>query len=752
MKRKQVIALMLSGILATSGVSPVIAADIAPEEATTQNVVSEPTNAETEEKTTNPAPAEPSAGNTSAPPAENTAKPPAEGSPQEAAKSPQETAPPQAAPQTSPAAPSNTNPKVNDDVSSLVSAEALQNMANNLGIMADQVIAEYNSMSKEEKDQIQNIAGASINIEASVQRIKDDITLESLKGRIQNMTPEEANKELASFDESIVEQIDSLNSILWRTKEFVSNYLQYLQSGIAMSIKQLMDILVKDKQLYTEDYLTRAQAYYNEALNLKPGVDEIAKIIKFCNDVGEFYLEGKNHLNTSILDDGLAAANAFAAYLACAPDPAIADRVFNYGQGAVITYGEIANYVYKAAEDLKHEAASGTLGYSDLSDYASLRYGNLLAAYDDVSSAILSYVSDQVKDADSIGYEGDEKSAYNAALNAFNNAVAGRNYSALPGAADTLKNAAKTYVDAASDYAIIDARKQLDELKEKLDAIKADIEQHRDYYNATYPAEVLAAINDIENADLFTMNGQEILELISKVREVIDKKASSYSQKLSDMTTNASQITSASNEWWAFIPASLRGEAPYAEAIALTNALTDALVTSSTSAASTELYDLDKLTDAYDEFTTDFNQADGKIQNAAKAAAQYVHDNAEKIYNEEAGKEHTDSILRAFRTAIDNLNTSIGAWDFNETRTAAAEVKAAEQNLLNDTPVKEEEKKPIPVIKPEAAGKTTTAKKAVKKTTRAAKTSDQSNTTQAGLLGLLSLTSIAGILGLKRKR
>lgn len=629
-----------------------------------------------------------------------------------------------------------SDPVSNHDISSRLTDEALGNMADNLSALADQVLDAYNAMTEDEKGAIAKVnIGTPLDIPAEIQSVKDQTNLEALKKRIYGKSAEEADELLYYIDDSVIAYLDNLNAVIRQAKDYASNYNQYLQTGITTAIQLLQDLLVKDRLLYADDYLSQVQALYDEAVTLIPGEQTNEYIIDFCDKVNLFYREKANHLNTKLLDEGIRAADAFAAFLACAPDPAIADTVFNYGGSTLLTYGNVAGYVKNSSNTLKAKAASGQLTHKELSDYSTILYGNLMEAYKGVSTAILTSVSEQVKDAEYIGYSGDKKDAYEAALKAYNEAMAAKNYEALAGAVKAQQKAAADYTAAAEDYAKTEGRNQIAELN----AIKEDIENHREYYNDTYPAEIADKISELESADFNAMTGRQITDLINKAKTVAEKRGTSYSQKLYDLPSSAASMDKAANEWWGFLPEAMKGQAPYAEAVKLTNDLSNSLSDlSMISAASNTVYDLDKLTAAYDAFTADFTKTDGKIQTAAKAAAQYVHDSADKIYNQEANKTHTAGLLKAFRAAIDELKTSIGAWDYDETRTAAKAVKTAEANLLNDSR--------------ESVKTTREAKTAENKAVKAAKTGDDKDAAAAGLLGLLSLSSIAGVLPLKRKK
>lgn len=603
--------------------------------------------------------------------------------------------------------------------SSLVSEDALRSMSANLTALADQSLEFYNSMNADEKAAISVLASQSLDVPALIADLKSQVTFDELQRRISAWTGQDINKQLSFLDENIIEEIDKINSIMRDAKNYVSDPIEYQRSQLAIAMNYLQTILVLDKLLYTDDYIAQAQKYYDEAVTLKPGVQSYDYIINFCNNVNQFDSENEKHLNVALLDEGIRAADAFAGFLASAPDPAIVNTEFNYGGGVVVTYGEIANVVKLLAEELRR---SEEISYANLSDFVSALYGNLMAAYDGVSDAILTSVADQLKDAEYIGYTGDEKSAYDNALKKYNEAIAEKNYEALPELVSSLQNAATAYAAAEEEYAKTEGKKHIPEMKDKLKDIQDDIQAYSEYYNGTYPTEVNNTIAALSSADVDTMSGREIMDLLDDTKAVIAKQNESYSQKLKDIVSNAQSLTVKANEWWAFLPEQMKADSPYNEGIALTDALIDTI-------SGKTIYDLDALKKAYDAFVNDFNADGGKIQTAAKAVSQYVLDHGEKIYNEESKNKHTDDLLKAFRDTVDNLKSSIAAWDFDKTRAAVAAVKSAESKLLDDKLVQEE---------------TEALKKSVK-------TGDMSNSGEAGLLALFSLITIVSVL-FKRRR
>lgn len=619
------------------------------------------------------------------------------------------------------------NAAAQNNVQELVSDQELQVMSSSLTLRAQQLADTYNAMSAEEKAKINEIAGTSINVPNEIAHLKSLVTFQKLKTIVNSTsTPEEADNVLTQYEDAYISYIQNLSGILHDAKMFVSDYNKYLKEGMAAITKQLQTIVVKDYRLYTDEYVKQAKAYLDKVVKLKPGVQSNQEFIKLHAEISQFLGTGNQHLNKAILEDGIRASAAFQAFVNCAPDPAIAQTKFNYGAGITLTYGQVSAIVSQKAQSLLALYNAGNLTYDDLSSYYDNFYANLSNAYDSVSAAILKSVSDQIADAVYVGYTGSEKDAYEAALKEYNSIFASRNYAALPDAVTKLGNAASAYTDAANAHSIAEGRKQVPELINRLTAIKADIDSYREYYNDTYPAEVDAMIRQLNSADLDQMTGRQVFDLVNAANGVIDKQNSSYSGKMTDMIANAKKLAANANEWWAFLSDSMKGQAPYADAIALTNSLTDAL---------NSINGVEQFVKAYDTFMNDYNSPGGKLQTAAKSVAQYILQHAEEVYSKESNNKHTKEMLDALKAAIDELKTSISAWDFDGTRAAAKKVKSAETALLKDKPVD------------------SVAKETPKTEQKAAVTGDfATGMAGAGALALFSLTSITGVLGLKRKR
>lgn len=745
MKRKQIMALVMSGILTFGAVSPVLAADT-PENAAMSSISG-----------TDPAPADASVQGGLGSAADNQGVPeqsalfqevpeqsasvqevPGQGASDQNASvqdgTDQVTAPPA---DTSPADGSAAEKSgqigtgINANAAdSLVSDVMIQSMSDNLTALLQQVIDKYQAMTAQEKAAIDQILGSPADVQTAIAKLKEQVRFDALKGLIAGSSDaDKANRILNNFDDNIVGQVNSWNYILESARKYVSDSNQYLQEEIGITVKQLQTILLTQHELFTEEFIEKVQAYYDKVVKLEAGVTDGYEITNLINEVNAFLSDSNKYLSMDVLEDGKRASAAFAAFVNSAPDPSIADTTFNYGEGMTMTYLEIANYVGVYADYLVNH-----FNYSELLNYYESLYLNLVNAYQGVSDAILKSAADGTAEAVYVGYEGNEKNTYEAALQNYKDIFAAKNYTALPDSVKKLGNAAKAYARAAEDYIKAEGKTKFPAFKDQLTAIQSDISSHGEYYNDTYPAEVDAVLQQLSSADVNNMTPRQIMDLLNHAEAVLAKRASGYSQKLSDTAADAGLLAAGANAWWSFLPDKMKENAPYAEAIGLTNRLTDALK------AEDGIYDIGSLTAAYLAFTDDFALTDGKIQSAAKAAAQYVLENAQSVYEKEAGKYHTDGVLKEFGDAVGRLESSIASWDYDRTRENAAIVKALEIKLVNDRPQQKVEK-----AKQEKAAPVKVQKSAVL-------TGDTTDPASAGVLGLFSLTAAAAVLGIRRRR
>ena len=735
MKRKQIMALVMSGILTFGAVSPVLAADI-PESAAVTSTAG-----------TDPAPADASLQGVS-------------GSAAETQEVPEQSAPVQELPdqgtsdQNAPVQdgtdqvtvpPADTSPadgsaaeksgQIGTGISakaanSLVSDAMIQSMSDNLTALLQQVIDKYQAMTVPEKEALDQINGGHIDVQTEIGKLKEQVKFDALKNLVAvSSDANEANSILNNFDENMIGQVNDWNNTLESARKYVSDYNQYLQEGIGVAVKKLQTIMQTKHELYKEEFLAKLQVYYDKIVEIEVGVTDSREIINLINEVNAFIADRDKYLSKGVLEDGKRAAASFAAFVNSAPDPSIAGTTFNYGEGMTMTYLEIADYVDAYADYLLNH-----FNYSELLNYYDFYYLNLVNAYQSVSDAILKSAADEIAEAIYAGYAGNEKNTYEAALQNYKDIFASKNYTALPDSVKKLGNAAKAYAQAAEDHIKAEGNTKLPAFKDQLTAIQTDISSHGEYYNDTYPAEVDAVLQQLSSADVNHMTARQIMDLLKNAEAVLAKRASSYSQKLSDTAADASRLAAGANAWWGFLPDQMKGNTPYAEAIGLTNRLTDALK------AADGIYDIDSLTAAYHAFTGDFALADGNIQSAAKATAQYVLENARSVYEKEAGKYHSDGVLKALEDAIGQLASSLASWDYNKTREDTAVVKAAEIKLVNDRPQQKVEK-----AKQEKAVSKKVQRSAVQ-------TGDTTDPASAGVLGLFSLTAAAAVFGIRRRR
>ena len=202
-----------------------------------------------------------------------------------------------------------------------------------------------------------------------------------------------------------------------------------------------------------------------------------------------------------------------------------------------------------------------------LNDYYSYAY-NLLA------SAVMTDSENQAGEVAFIGYTGNEKTAYDAALATLKTAIDNKDYSNYATAGKELKTAAKAYVDAAKKYALEQAEETKTDLVKKLENIQSDIIAHKDYYNETYLAEVIVILKKSEKSPV----NETIVELFEEANAILAKQSKSYSESFKANLNDAAASVETANKWWSYLSETQKTEERYANAITITNALKDALV------------------------------------------------------------------------------------------------------------------------------------------------------------------------------
>ena len=137
-----------------------------------------------------------------------------------------------------------------------------------------------------------------------------------------------------------------------------------------------------------------------------------------------------------------------------------------------------------------------------------------------------------------------------------------------------MKTAAKAYVDAAKKYALEQAEETKTDLVKKLENIQSDIIAHKDYYNETYLAEVIIILKKSEKSPV----NETIVELFEEANAILAKQSKSYSESFKANLNDAAASVETANKWWSYLSETQKTEERYANAITITNALKDALV------------------------------------------------------------------------------------------------------------------------------------------------------------------------------
>lgn len=730
MKRKQVVAFLLCGTLTLGAATPVMAAE--PEPAVEKTVEA----GQQESQEIKPEVTGPDAGVS-----QEAAKETQKSEEMKAQEEPAADPVVQGQEETKPQEENGTVAEESKQGTPEAPLKDLALMSKNLTELVNQVETFYSQMSEKEKAAISEITGSSVDVSGKLAQLKGAVSETTLSVLVQNLPPEEATAVLDVYEEQFVMEVDNLRKILQDAKNYVSDYEAYLTENLTILRRQLESILATNPELFMDDYLVQIQSYYEKAIAFSANNNSPEEIIKLFDEAMAYADDMEKHLNPAVLKDGIKAGAAFAGFLKSAPASMAGQTAYSLGGGDVYTYQRVADELAPDAasygQQLLEEYKNGQLSYASLSDYNTYYYENVMNAYQNVSATILKEVSETVEGANAIGYAGAEKENYETALQEYQSVFAAKNYGALSGAADKLQKAADAYALAAEKYAKEEGAKQFADLKEQLVKIQNDIKEHSEYYQETYLKEVTEMIAKMDAADLDTMSGRDIIQMVTDAKAVAVKQGSSYSEKLTDLVADADSMVTSARAWWEYLSEELKSKDPYQEAVEMTNALSEALQTSN------GVYDLEQLTAAYEKFASDYAKTDGKLQTAAKAVAQYVLDQAENVYAEESKKEHTEGVLKAFGDAIENLKKQIEKWDFNGTRSAVEAVKAAENSLLNDKPVKDPAKKPVKE-EPDKKKDETVRKKVSPKTGDAGAV--------ASLLAMFSLSGAAGILNIKKRR
>lgn len=323
MKKKQVLAFLLCGTLTFGAVSPVMAAEsVAPVEKTTEIKLQENQTVETEAQkqepekskenqevkpeTSKPETAAPQETKPETPKAEDVVKP--ETKPE--TSKPEETKP-QEKQSTEPETPKTEIPKQEMPEAPL---QDIKTMSQNLKELVNQVEKFYSEMSEEGKESISEVTGSSVDVPATIAKLKTAVSEETLKTLVEQVKPEEVTAFLDAYEEKFVSTIDELKKILKDAEDFATNYEGYLNENLMILCRQLASILNIDPELYMDDYLAKIQEYYDKAITLVPNGSNYEEIIKFFDEAMAYLNEQGKHLNPAVLKDGIQAGLAFAEF------------------------------------------------------------------------------------------------------------------------------------------------------------------------------------------------------------------------------------------------------------------------------------------------------------------------------------------------------------------------------------------------------------------------------------------------------
>lgn len=756
MKRKQVMALLLSATLAFGTASPVMAAEVKEnEKPAVETVVEENKDVEAEK------PEEVKKDETVK--AEDTA----EAAKEEIVKEEQKTNEAVAVPEEKQEAVKEPTQQEQENPN-LVTDGLIKSMSSSLTELVEQLEKDYTSMTDAERTAAQDAFDEYLNyigmnsMDEVIREMKGAVTEAALKQIVAAEAPEKAESVLTAFEESIVEDIDYLRNMIRSAKRFAKeDKTEYMKEQIALVLKQLSSVAYTAPELFDDEYIAGINDYIGQIQNIRydsnTSIEEYNRIIDLLNKAIEYLSTMNTHLSTFILEDSIKAADAYAAFLKFAPASLLDEIAFDGIDQENITYKDSAEYAAMVKEEalvgleLFGQISLDTLPNEQLLELSALMnqfkayyYGNLVDAYKGISNAIVADVTEQAKKIAALGYTGEEKAAYEAALNAFNTVAAGKEYSQYAPAAEKLQNALDAYKKAAENYVVEEAEKKLAEAQKAVEALQKEVEENKEYYLDAYENKVAEVLAELKNADPKAMTAEEIASLVSEANTVVAERTKNYTKEVYNSIKDAEALVAEQNKWHTLMSEDVKNE--NLEAIAMTNEL-------SAQIKGGVAEDVDAFMKAYEAVVEDLAKEDSLLMKARYAAADEIIENAEKYYKEETQKPHTKGLLEALRAEIDALKASVKEWDDAKVMENIQKVTEAKQKVLLDKvetpepPKKPETEKPTDQKKP-ATDKKEEAKKNDKK---AVNTGDETDAAAPGVLSILSLAGIAAILGKKRR-
>lgn len=513
----------------------------------------------------------------------------------------------------------------NASAEDMISEKMLKSMSESLGELIAQTEARYNALSAAEKTEMDNLMlqSSEVDFETMIAIMKQDVQVATLQAIVQKVVAEggdaiAVDRALSEHEMYIVNNVDILNRLMQEAERYVSDYYAYVKGYVNQVLGNLNVLLSRDNIFYEQAYLTEAQKYFEQVKAIKVPEDIVnnpeadQKITALLNEVFDFIAEADQHFSMYIVDQAFEAADNYADFLAQAPEELGAEEALDDGPTS-LTYDEVktsgfTQSVIEEAEIMDDLYIAEELTYEIMSNYHSMFYGCMVAVYDGVSDAILSWVEELVADAKTSGYNGPEKDAYIKALNAYNNVIANADYVNCANAAYRLKIAAAAFAESAEEY--IRAN-----IKEQMDAVWTELQEiltHEAYYTEEYIAEVEAAM-DID-LDIDVMEKEEALALIAKLEAIADKKEENYGDELQNLIASVKEDAEALDKLFGALTEEQQKEEPFASAIALVDKY-EALTQSEDGC-----YDIAALIEAQNNLT----DKDGALQEAAAKAEELL--------------------------------------------------------------------------------------------------------------------------------
>lgn len=758
MKRKQVIALLLSATLAFGSASPVMAAEVKENEKPAVEAALEE-NTETKEET-----AKTDAEKEEAKEAEATEKEEAlkETGKDDAAKDEavkDEAAAPEEKQEVTAEVQAPTEEEQKNP--NLITDEMLQAMSSSLLELVGQLEKDYTSMTDAEKKEAEEafnkylaLTGLS-SIDEVIKQMKLEVSTEKLKALIAGEAPEDADAILTQNEEIIVNEIDYLRQVIKEAKQFAAaDKTAYMKEQIEIVLRQLSAVAYTTPELFEDEYIAGVEKRIKEIESIKydanTSAEEHNRIVKVLEEAVAYLNQMNQYLSTFILEDTIKAAESYAAFLALAPESLLDQVAFDGLDQQNIKYKDSEAY----AQEAKAEAEEGLRVFEQIfaedvtpevleelgelmSLFKSYYYGNLVDAYKGIVSAIVTDVTAQADKINALGYTGSEKAAYEAALKEFN-AVGEKEYAKYSPAAEKLQTALAQYKKAAEEFVVHQAKQKLAEALKAVEALQEEVEQNKEYYEDAYEQKVAEVLEALKKADPDQMTAEQISTLISEANTLVAERTENYTKEVYENIKDAETIIAEQTKWFNLMNEDTKKENQ--EAILLLENLKaqikDGVVD-----------DVDAFMKAYQAVKADLAKEDSLLMAARYAAADEIIENAEKYYKEESQKPHSEGLLEAFRAEIDALKESVKEWDDAKVMAQIQKVTEAKQKLLLDEvpqkPEKEDQKKP------ETDKKKDDAKKDNKK--KAVNTGDTADAATPGILSILSLAGIAAVLGKKRR-